>query len=56
MNILIVTTEFGENGGGLSLSCSRVSKYLGTLHHVAVISSVKETIPTALADIVKKYR
>ena len=56
MKILIVTTEIGENGGGLSLSCSRVSKYLGTSHDVSVISSVKESIPTALGGYSKKVQ
>lgn len=54
MNILIVTSEIGENGGGLSLSCSRLLSYLGKSHNVEVTRSIKETVPMGIGGYSKK--
>ena len=49
MKILIVTSEYGENGGGLSFACTRLNDILGSKlgHDVTVVSSCDNTIQTA---------
>lgn len=39
MNILVVTTEIGTDGGGMALSCRRIVDILSTEHNVHVLSS-----------------
>ena len=46
MNILIVTTEFGNNGGGLALSCSRLMTILASEHYVQHTLSTEYPIVT----------
>ena len=40
MNILVVTTEIGTDGGGMALSCRRIVDILSTEHNVHVLSSL----------------
>lgn len=49
MKILIVTSEYGEKGGGLSFACTRLNDILGSKlgHDVTVVSSCDNTIQTA---------
>lgn len=49
MNILLITSEFGEAGGGLSYACTRFSKFLKEVigADVTIISSCHNTIETA---------
>ncbi len=47
MNILIVTTEIGLDGGGMSLSCTKIKDLLSKEHNVKVISSTDYPIVTA---------
>lgn len=47
MKILIITTEFGLDGGGLSLSCNRLADLLSKDHIVEVINSSDTPITTA---------
>lgn len=46
MNILIITTEVGANGGGLALSCSRLIDLLSKEHHVQLSLSTDYPIVT----------
>ncbi len=46
MKILIVTTEIGLNGGGMSLSCSRIKNILSDNHEVFVSTSSDYPITT----------
>lgn len=39
MKLLIITTEIGTKGGGLSLSCTRIAGLLSETHDVVVGSS-----------------
>ena len=38
MKILFVTSEFGSNGGGLSLSSERVFNYLSERYSVQIVN------------------
>lgn len=51
MKILIITTEFGYEGGGLSLSCTRLKDILSLEHHVQVSLSTDYPIITACGGI-----
>lgn len=51
MNILIITTEFGYEGGGMSLSCTRLMDILSSEHHVQVSLSTDYPIITARGGI-----
>lgn len=51
MNILIITTEYGLEGGGMSLSCTRLMDILSTKHHVHVSFSTDNPIRTARGGI-----
>ena len=44
MNILIVTSEIGLDGGGMSLACKRVVDILMKEHNVIVLSSTENPI------------
>lgn len=46
MNVLIVSTEFGYDGGGLALSCSRLKDILASEHHVILSLSSDYPIKT----------
>ena len=46
MNVLIVSTEFGYDGGGLALSCSRLKDILASDHHVIISLSSDYPIKT----------
>lgn len=45
--ILIVTTEFGLEGGGMSLSCTRLVNILSNNNYVEVADSLALPIATA---------
>lgn len=47
MKILIITTEHGTDGGGLSLSCTRVADLLSANHEVEIVSSTDYPIEVA---------
>ena len=47
MKILIVTTEIGLEGGGLSLSCTKLVDILTGRHTVEIVNSSAESILTA---------
>lgn len=47
MKILIITTEIGLDGGGMSLSCTRVADLLSEKHEVVVVSSTDYPIDVA---------
>lgn len=47
MNILIITTEYGSEGGGVSLSCTRLVNMLSQRYHVQVCLSTEYPITTA---------
>lgn len=47
MNILLITTEIGINGGGLSLSCTRVVDLLSANHNVEIANSTDYPIEVA---------
>lgn len=47
MRILIITTENGTDGGGLSLSCTRVADLLSVNHDVEIVSSTDYPIDVA---------
>jgi len=48
MRILLVTSEFGEQGGGLSFACEQFAHILTALHHeYVVVSSTEKRIITA---------
>lgn len=51
MNILIVTSEIGLNGGGMALACKRVVDILRKEHNVIVLSSTEIPIYTAKGGI-----
>lgn len=51
MNILVVTTEIGTDGGGMALSCRRIVDILSTEHNVHVLSSTYYPIYTAKGGI-----
>lgn len=53
MKILIVTTEIGFDGGGMSLSCVRLKEILSREHDVIVLDSVSYPIVTASGGINK---
>lgn len=46
MNILIVTSEIGLDGGGMALACKRVVDILRKEHNVIVLSSTENPIYT----------
>lgn len=46
MNILIITTEIGLDGGGMALACKRVVDILKKEHNVIVLSSTENPIYT----------
>ncbi|MBR5651800.1 MAG: polysaccharide deacetylase family protein [Bacteroidales bacterium] len=46
MNVLIVSTEFGYDGGGLALSCSQLKDILASEHHVLLSLSSDYPIKT----------
>lgn len=54
MKILIVTTEFGADGGGLSLSCSRIVNLLSLNHVVDVICSTDYPIEVSKGCALEK--
>jgi len=66
MRILLITAEYGDAGGGLSLACSCFFKMLteSLKHSVSVASSVSDSIltahggynPTLSTDIANEYR
>ena len=47
MKILIVTTEIGLDGGGLSLSCTKLADVLSRKHTVEIADSTAQPILTA---------
>lgn len=47
MKILIITTEIGADGGGLSLSCARVVDLLSANHIIEVVNSTDYPIDVA---------
>ena len=51
MNILIITTEYGYDGGGMSLSCTRLINILSSEHNVQVSLSTEYPIVTARGGI-----
>ncbi len=51
MNILIITTELGYEGGGMSLSCTRLMDILSSEHNVQVSLSTEYPIITARGGI-----
>ena len=51
MNILIITTEYGYDGGGMSLSCTRLMNILSSEHNVQVSLSTEYPIVTARGGI-----
>jgi len=51
MKILIVTTEIGTNGGGLSLSCTRLVDVLSKDHTVEVANFTTTPVFTAMGGI-----
>ena len=51
MNILIITTEYGYDGGGMSLSCTRLMNILSSEHKVQVSLSTEYPIVTARGGI-----
>lgn len=51
MNILIITTEIGYNGGGMALACQRIVDILSKEHNVEVLSSTESPIYTARGGI-----
>ena len=53
MRILIVTSEIGLDGGGMSLSCIRLKDILSKEHDVFVLDSVSYPIETANGGINK---
>lgn len=53
MKILIVTTEIGLNGGGLSLSCAKLKDILEKEHEVCVLDSSLYPINTAKGGFFK---
>lgn len=46
MNILIITTEIGHNGGGMALSCQRIVDIIAKEHNVEVLSSTEFPVNT----------
>lgn len=64
MNILIVTSEIGLDGGGMALACKRVVDILRKEHTVIVLSSTENPIytvkggmnPNTEASIRKEYK
>lgn len=53
MNILIITTEIGLDGGGMALACKRVVDILKKEHNVKVLSSIENPIYTVRGGINK---
>lgn len=53
MRILIVTSEIGFDGGGMSLSCIRLKDILSKVHDVSILDSVTYPIITANGGINK---
>lgn len=51
MNILIITTEYGYGGGGMSLSCTRLMNILSPEHNVQVSLSTEYPTMTARGGI-----
>lgn len=51
MNILIITTEIGLDGGGMALACTRVVDILKKEHNVKVLSSTENPIYTVKGGI-----
>lgn len=47
MNILVVTTEIGSEGGGMAIACQKIVSILSEDHHVDVLSSCDYPIDTA---------
>lgn len=47
MNILVVTSEIGADGGGMAISCQRLVSILSEEHEVKVLSSLDYPIETA---------
>lgn len=54
MKILIVTTEIGLNGGGMSLSCTKLAEVLFKNHIVEIIDSSQMPIYTALGGKISR--
>ena len=50
MKILIVTAEFGLNGGGLSLSCHKLYGLLSSCDEVNVLNSTIRPIETTIGS------
>ena len=50
MNILIITTEIGLDGGGMALACKRVVDILKKEHNVKVLSSIENPIYTVKVE------
>ena len=53
MKILIVTTEIGLDGGGMSLSCQKIKNILSREHDVYVLDSYSYPTNTAKGGINK---
>ena len=53
MKILIITTEIGLDGGGMSLSCKKIKDILSKEHDVYVQDSYSYPINTAKGGINK---
>jgi len=54
MRLLIITSEFGENSGGLSWSCSNFARMLENLgHSVLVVSSINENNTVEYDNVIK---
>jgi glycosyltransferase involved in cell wall biosynthesis/peptidoglycan/xylan/chitin deacetylase (PgdA/CDA1 family) len=54
MRIVIVTSEFGENSGGLSWSCTNFARMLENLgHSVFIVSSINENNIVEYDNVVK---
>ena len=51
MKILIVTTEIGLDGGGMSLSCTRLASILSQDNIVEIVNSSATSILTASSGI-----
>ena len=51
MKILIVTTEIGLDGGGMSLSCNRQTRILSQNNVVEVVNSTATSILAASSGI-----
>ena len=47
MNILVITSEVGYDGGGMSLSCSRIINILSGDNSVKVVMSGQYAVVTA---------